>query len=106
MSWPTKNGDKTANYFGSVTQASTCRLGGHGPNCVDTYVPFSAMLPMVSPNDLVIGGWDISSMNLADAMRRSKARAAAGVGGFFEGVTTGVTTFLSNPTECLGFKRQ
>ena len=39
-------------------------------------------------------------------MRRSKARAAAGVGGFFEGVTTGVTTFLSNPTECLGFKRQ
>jgi len=72
MSWPTKNGDKTANYFGSVTQASTCRLGGHGPNCVDTYVPFSAMLPMVNPNDLVIGGWDISSMNLADAMRRSK----------------------------------
>jgi len=72
MTWPTKTGVKTANYFGSVTQASTCRLGGHGPNCVDTYVPFSSMLPMVHPNDLVIGGWDISSMNLADAMRRSK----------------------------------
>ena len=30
------------------------------------------MLPMVHPNDLVIGGWDISSMNLADAMKRAK----------------------------------
>lgn len=72
MSWQTKNGEKKANYYGSVTQASTCRLGGHGANCVDTYVPFSSLLPMVSPNDLVVGGWDISSMNLADSMRRAK----------------------------------
>jgi len=72
MSWQTKNGPKHANYFGSLTQASTCRVGGHGPNCVDTFVPFSAMLPMVHPNDIVVGGWDISSMNLADSMRRSK----------------------------------
>lgn len=72
MSWPTKNGEKKANYYGSLTQASTCRLGGHGPNCVDTYVPFSSLLPMVHPNDIVVGGWDISSMNLADAMKRAK----------------------------------
>ncbi|KAL1520265.1 hypothetical protein AB1Y20_023734 [Prymnesium parvum] len=72
MTWMTKNGEKKANYFGSLTQASTCRLGGHGPNCVDTYVPFSSLLPMVHPNDLVVGGWDISSMNLADAMARAK----------------------------------
>lgn len=75
MSWQTKNGPKHANYFGSLTQASTCRVGGHGPNCVDTFVPFSAMLPMVHPNDIVVGGWDISSMNLADSMRRSKVRS-------------------------------
>lgn len=72
MTWRTKNGTKSANYFGSVTQASTCRLGGHGPKCVDVNIPFSKLLPMVDPNDLVIGGWDISKMNLADAMVRSK----------------------------------
>merc|ERR1719261_1745124 len=36
------------------------------------YVPFSSVLPMVNPNDIVIGGWDISKKNLADAMERSK----------------------------------
>merc|ERR1719420_2148604 len=30
------------------------------------------LLPMISPNDLVIGGWDISEMSIGDAMRRSK----------------------------------
>jgi len=72
LSWETKDGPQKANYFGSVTQASTCRLGGHGPNHQDVFVPFSSMLPMVHPNDLVIGGWDISKLNLADAMKRSK----------------------------------
>jgi myo-inositol-1-phosphate synthase len=72
LTWETKEGTKKANYFGSVTQASTCRLGGHGPHQQDVHVPFSAMLPMVKPNDLVIGGWDISKHNLADAMRRAK----------------------------------
>jgi len=72
MSWETKNGTKTANYWGSVTQASTSRLGGHGPQCSDVHVPFSSLLPMVNPNDIVIGGWDISKANLADAMKRAK----------------------------------
>jgi len=26
---------------------------------------------MVNPNDVVLGGWDISSINLADAMARA-----------------------------------
>jgi len=72
MSWETKHGTKHANYYGSVTQASTCRLGGHGPHCADVYVPFSSLLPMVNPDDIVLGGWDISSMNLAAAMKRAK----------------------------------
>lgn len=29
-------------------------------------------MPFVDPNDLVIGGWDISSLNLAQAMRRAE----------------------------------
>ncbi len=36
------------------------------------YVPMSSLLPMVKPNDLVIGGWDISSANLAEAMERAQ----------------------------------
>ncbi|KAJ0388830.1 hypothetical protein P43SY_011627 [Pythium insidiosum] len=27
---------------------------------------------MVHPNDMVIGGWDISSLNLGDAMKRAE----------------------------------
>merc|ERR1719296_412961 len=30
------------------------------------------MLPMLHPNDIVWGGWDINSMNLGDAMKRAK----------------------------------
>lgn len=30
------------------------------------------MLPMVNPDDIQIDGWDISDMNLADAMQRAK----------------------------------
>jgi hypothetical protein len=58
-------------------QASTCKLGGTGAGHSDVYVPFSSLLPMVNPNDIVLGGWDISSMNLADCMTRAKVRARA-----------------------------
>jgi myo-inositol-1-phosphate synthase len=35
------------------------------------FVPFGKMLPMVHPNDIVLGGWDISSAHLGDAMARA-----------------------------------
>jgi myo-inositol-1-phosphate synthase len=35
------------------------------------HVPFSSIVPLVSPNDLVIGGWDINDMNIADACERA-----------------------------------
>eukprot|EP00750_Incisomonas_marina_P007947 INCI1510.2.p1 GENE.INCI1510.2~~INCI1510.2.p1 ORF type:complete len:412 (-),score=87.02 INCI1510.2:44-1279(-) len=31
----------------------------------------SRLVPLVHPNDLVVGGWDISSANLGDAMKRA-----------------------------------
>ena len=71
LSWKTKEGEQKANYYGSITQASTVRLGIDEQGN-DVFVPFNAMVPMVNPNDLVVGGWDISKMNLGDAMRRSK----------------------------------
>ncbi|XP_060077711.1 inositol-3-phosphate synthase 1-A-like [Ylistrum balloti] len=70
MSWPTKEGPKCANYFGSITQASTLSLGT-GPDG-DVYIPFCNILPMVNPNDIIFDGWDISSLNLADSMERAQ----------------------------------
>ncbi|KAJ1473705.1 myo-inositol-1-phosphate synthase-like protein [Baffinella frigidus] len=71
LTWETKERTIAANFFGSLTQASTVRLGAdeHG-NSVN--VPFKDMLPMVDPCDLVIGGWDICGQDLGVAMRQAK----------------------------------
>lgn len=71
ITWNTKEGIKTSNYFGSMSQASTIRLGINesGEN---VFIPFSNLLPMLDPNSLVVGGWDISILNLGDAMRRAQ----------------------------------
>ncbi|KAJ8048503.1 Inositol-3-phosphate synthase 1-A [Holothuria leucospilota] len=70
MSWNTKEGEKTANYFGSLTQASTLCLGSGDDG--DVYIPFKDILPMVNPDDLLIDGWDISSQDLAASMERAQ----------------------------------
>lgn len=70
ISWHTKSGVQKANYYGSITQASTVLLGTADSG--DVYLPFSSLLPMVSPNDIVLDGWDISSLNLADSMERAQ----------------------------------
>lgn len=62
----TKEGLRKPNYWGSITQASTCRVGNY--NGEEVYAPFKSLLPLVEPNDLVLGGWDISGTNLAEAM--------------------------------------
>ena len=69
ITWMTKEGPREPNYWGSLTQASTVRMGNFCDE--EVHAPFRALLPMVHPNDLVIGGWDISSANLADAMERA-----------------------------------
>jgi myo-inositol-1-phosphate synthase len=69
ISWKTSKGVEHPNYFGSLLQASTCRVGNF--NGEEVFVPFKNLVPCVNPNDIVIGGWDISKMNLAEAMTRS-----------------------------------
>ncbi|KAL8933831.1 MAG: hypothetical protein Q9211_005557 [Gyalolechia sp. 1 TL-2023] len=69
--WDTREGPRAANYFGSVIMASTMKLGTNAKTGKDINIPFHDVLPMVHPNDLVIGGWDISGMNLAEAMDRA-----------------------------------
>ncbi|KAM4707362.1 inositol-3-phosphate synthase 1 [Discoglossus pictus] len=70
LSWMTKTGKRVANYYGSLFQSSTVCLGSSASG--EVHVPFRDLLPMVHPNDIVFDGWDISSMNLADAMRRAE----------------------------------
>lgn len=71
MTWRTKEGVKQANWFGSITQASTV-LVGSDINYKDVYLPMKDFVPMIDPNDLIVGGWDISSFNIGDAMRRAE----------------------------------
>lgn len=69
--WKTREGECAANYYGSVVMGSTMKLGTEAKTGNEINVPFHDVLPMVHPNDLVIGGWDISGMNLAEAMDRA-----------------------------------
>ncbi|ORX70303.1 myo-inositol-1-phosphate synthase [Linderina pennispora] len=71
ISWETRKGTQEPNYFGSVMLASTTKLGVD-ENLRDVYVPFNEIVPMVHPNDIVIGGWDINSLSIGDAMRRAE----------------------------------
>ncbi|KAK9824187.1 hypothetical protein WJX72_008407 [[Myrmecia] bisecta] len=70
ITWMTKDGLRKPNYWGSLTQAATVRVGNYQGEEIHT--PFSSLLPMVHPNDVVLGGWDISGLNLAEAMERAK----------------------------------
>ena len=72
IQWHNKDGLQTPNYYGSLVRASTLRLGSDATTGKDVWVPFSNVLPMVHPNDLVLGGWDISSLPLDKAMTRAK----------------------------------
>ena len=72
LAWETREGPREANYYGSLVMASTVKLGTDAKTGQDFNIPLHDMLPMAHPNDLVIGGWDISGMNLAVAMDRAQ----------------------------------
>ena len=71
LKWETKEGIQEANYYGSLIMASTVKLGTEAETGEEINIPFHKLLPMIHPNDLVIGGWDISGLNLAEAMDRA-----------------------------------
>ncbi|KAF8483733.1 inositol-3-phosphate synthase [Russula ochroleuca] len=70
IAWHTKSTIQRPNYIGSLLRASTIRLGLDETG-KDVYAPLSDLLPMVHPNDLVLGGWDISGAPLDAAMKRA-----------------------------------
>ncbi|KAL1115635.1 hypothetical protein AAG570_005925 [Ranatra chinensis] len=71
LDWETKTGRHSPNWYGSLTQASTVRLG-YSASGREVHCPFPALLPMVHPDDIVVGGWDISSVDLGAAMERAR----------------------------------
>uniref|UniRef100_A0A182P7I1 H/ACA ribonucleoprotein complex non-core subunit NAF1 n=1 Tax=Anopheles epiroticus TaxID=199890 RepID=A0A182P7I1_9DIPT len=71
LEWRTRHGIQKANWYGSITQSSTVLLGSDATG-QDVYIPMSQLVPMVNPNDIVVDGWDISSLNIGDAMKRAQ----------------------------------
>lgn len=71
LQWRKKTGMQQANWFGSITQASTVFVGSDETG-TDVYVPMKELLPMAEPNDIIVDGWDISGQHLGDAMRRAE----------------------------------
>ena len=70
MTWKTKEGEAKANYYGSLTQCGTCRVAHFEGE--EVHVPFKSLMPLANPNEVIVDGWDISDVNLADAMERAK----------------------------------
>ncbi|GBP12834.1 Inositol-3-phosphate synthase [Eumeta japonica] len=71
LQWRKRSGIQKANWFGSITQASTVLLGSDEEG-KDVYVPMKDLVPMVDPNNIIVDGWDISSLNIGESMRRAQ----------------------------------
>ena len=54
LTWHTKEGERQADYLGSITQASTVSLGTGSDG--EIYVPMKSLLPMVEANDIIFDG--------------------------------------------------
>jgi myo-inositol-1-phosphate synthase len=74
----TKDGLRKPNYWGSLTQSATLRVGNYEGE--EVFTPFKSLLPMADPNQFVLGGWDISGMNMAEVRPKhsSSNRSTAG----------------------------
>lgn len=71
LQWNTKFGEKSSNYYGSLIMSSTIRLGSNELG-QDVHAPIKSLLPMLNPNDIVLGGWDINNANIAQAVERAQ----------------------------------
>ncbi|KAF8723408.1 hypothetical protein AX14_009324 [Amanita brunnescens Koide BX004] len=72
ITWRTKEGAQQPNYIGSMLRASTVQIGTDPTTGKEVHVPVCDVLPMVHPNDLVLGGWDISGLSMEKAMQRAQ----------------------------------
>lgn len=71
LQWRKRTGIQKSNWFGSITQASTVLLGSDEEG-KDVYMPLRDLVPMIDPDNIVVDGWDISSLNIGESMRRAQ----------------------------------
>lgn len=69
ISWNTKKGVQHSNMLGSMTQSSTMKVADSPEG--EFYMKIKEVIPLVNPEDLVVSGWDINSMDTASAMKRA-----------------------------------
>jgi myo-inositol-1-phosphate synthase len=70
ITWNTKEGTMHPNYYGSISQSSTVKVGMIDGK--EVFIRLGDIVPMVHPNDIILGGWDINSSNLHESAIRSK----------------------------------
>lgn len=70
LTWQSRDRTHTPNYNGSLTQASTLRVGFDAA-ARDIFVPLKSAVPLAEPNDIAFDGWDISALDMADATDRA-----------------------------------
>lgn len=71
ISWNTKMGIQKSDFYGSLTQCGSMRMG-IDKNGEEVNVPLKSILPMAEATELVITGWDINKKNLGEAMKRAQ----------------------------------
>ena len=75
LTWATKAGESSANFYGSFTQSATTHVGfkfnEDNGQLTDVFKPIKELLPMVNPVEFDITGWDISSANLYESVKRA-----------------------------------
>jgi myo-inositol-1-phosphate synthase len=55
--------------YGSMTQNSTMKVGETDDH--EVFMKIKDVFPLLNPTELVIGGWDINSDNIAQAMKKA-----------------------------------
>jgi myo-inositol-1-phosphate synthase len=75
LTWASKMGKQTANFFGSLTQSVTVPVGFKktaSGALEDVHKFVHELVPMVNPCDFEITGWDISGLNIYDSCYRAQ----------------------------------
>ena len=70
LTWTTKRGVQKPDFLGSVAQSGTFPIG-RTPEGEEVFASVRDLIPMVDPFDVELDGWDISSLNLADGLKRA-----------------------------------
>jgi len=71
MKWETRVGSHASNFLGSLTQSVCIPVGFENNGRSTKFTNVNDVIELVRPDELVIGGWDISGYDLPSAMRRS-----------------------------------